>query len=228
MYYAFAMPSHMDGTEAGLHQLEELRKYFHVERCNMGNDPQDVLQAQVSQEMQAPQVAAQQWLTFHYLERYKDAENNGVLLGYYKNDEQLRWIMGNNDRGTLIYNLRLRTRDDAEPRAGSHTADFYKRQRVQIAILYTDDAEQTGRYRVFFVKDTASKVSEERMRDTWYPGDVKGNYFFYRFAEEINIGHIRIAELLHDQKSRLFAEQGSYVQGEPMFLKVEKLIRYRG
>ncbi len=227
VYYAFAMPSRMEGTEAGLRKLCELRKYFHVEHCNMGNDPQEVLQTQVSQEMQAPQVAALQWLTFHYLERYVDAEHNGVLLGYYKNDEQLRWIMGNNDRGTLVYNLRLRTKEDEEPRAGSHTANFYQKQGVQIAILYTNDAEQTGNYRVFFVKDTAAKVTEERMRSTWYPGDVKGNYFFYRFAEEINIGPIRIGDLLREQKARLLAEQGSFTPGEPMFMKIDELINYR-
>lgn len=227
VYYAFAMPNSMEGTEVGQHQLEELRKYFHIEKCNMGSDPHDVLQSQILQEMQTPQIATQQWLTFHYLERYVNTEQNGVLLGYYKNDEQLRWIMGNNDRGKLVYNLRLCTRNEAEPRAGAHTADYYKKQCVQIVILYTDDAEQTGRYRVFFVKDTAQKVSEERMLNTWYPGDVHGNYFFYRFSEEINIGHIRIAELLHDQKLRLLTEQGSYSPGEPMFLKVEDLIKYR-
>ena len=33
-------------------------------------------------------------------------------------------------------------------------------------ILYTDGAEETGKYHVFHVKDTASKVTEERMRNT--------------------------------------------------------------
>lgn len=134
--------------------------------------------------------------------------------------------MGANDRGSLIYNVRLKLRDE-EQRAGAHTAGFYGKKDVQFVILYTDGAEQTGEYRVFHVKDTASKVTEERMRDTWYPSDVKGSYFFYRFDEEVTIGRLRIADLLRNLKVEHLEEFGSYEEGEPMFTTAEKLMEFR-
>ena len=89
--------------------------------------------------------------------------------------------MGHNDKGSLVYNVRLQYKD--EKRAGAHTDDFYKKQNIKFVILYTDGAEQTGEYRVFHVKDTATRIPEERMKKTWYPFDPQGNYFFFRFDE---------------------------------------------
>ena len=100
----------------------------------------------------------------------------------------------------------------------------------------TDGVEETGKYRVFHVKDTASKVTEERMRNTWYPmetvegGDdgVKRNYFFFRFDEEVNIGKIDVGKLLLDMRAEHLKKFQSYVPGEPMFTTAEKLMEYRG
>ena len=160
----------------------------------------------------------------HYLERY---QNEGVLVGYYKSKEQLQWILGNNDRGSLVYNVRLRLQTDTEVRIGAHTEGFYKKRNIQFVILYTDDVENTKGYRVFHVKDTAGKVTEERMRNTWYPLDVKGNYFFFRFDEEVNIGRLDILRLLNDLRKNHKKEFGSYTLGEPLFSSAENLINYR-
>ena len=91
-----------------------------------------------------------------------------LLTRYYKSEKHLQWIMGNNDKGALVYNVRLALKDE-EARDGAHTAYFYDKMNVKFVVLYTDGVEETGKYRVFRVKDTAKKVSEERMRDTWYP-----------------------------------------------------------
>lgn len=139
----------------------------------MGKDPKTVLQATIDKDLQQP-VITSPWLTMHYLERDL---TRGILVGYYKSKEQLQWILGNNDKGSLIYNVRLQVKGE-ELRDGSHTAGFYDSKKVQFVILYTDDVEKTEEYHVFHVKDTAKKVTEERMRGTWYPSEVKGNYFF--------------------------------------------------
>ena len=130
----------------------------------MGKDPQEELKSKVDAEMNRA-VVMPQWLTLHYLERNPDG---GIMLGYYRSEEHLKWIMGNNDKGSLVYNTRLKLKGE-EPREGAHSADFYKKKNVQFVILYTDDVEKTGEYHVFHVKDTASKVSDERMKGTWYP-----------------------------------------------------------
>lgn len=221
MYYAYARPQKKLVETQG--QYEELKKYFVIEECVMGKDPHEVLKADIEQELQQP-IVSSQWLTMHYLERY---QNEGVLVGYYKSKEQLQWILGNNDRGSLVYNVRLRLQTDTEVRIGAHTEGFYKKRNIQFVILYTDDVENTKGYRVFHVKDTAGKVTEERMRNTWYPLDVKGNYFFFRFDEEVNIGRLDILRLLNDLRKNHKKEFGSYTLGEPLFSSAENLINYR-
>lgn len=184
----------------------------------------------IEKELALPMVSPP-WLTVHYLERDL---TRGILVGYYRSEKQLQWILGNNDKGSLVYNVRLKLRDD-EARDGAHSAYFYEKQNVHFVILYTDGVEETGEYRVFHVKDTAGKVTEERMRNTWYPletvdendGGAKRNYFFYRFDEEVNIGKIDIRKLLSDLKAAHLKEFNSYVPGEPMFTTAEVLKEYR-
>ena len=219
-YFAYARPTkNLEKTQA---QYDELSRYFVIEKCGMGQDPQEVLKPVIEKELQQP-VVQSQWLTLHYLERYA---GKGILVGYYKDKEHLQWIMGNNDKGSLVYNVRLQLRGE-EPRDGAHTAGFYNKQNVQFAILYTDGVEQTGEYRVFHVKDTASKVTEERMRGTWYPFEVKGPHFFFRFDEEVTIGKLQIRKLLEHLRLKHFDEFKSHVEGEPMFTTAEELLTYR-
>ena len=153
-YFAYARPVKEPEKTQALY--DELSRYFIIEKCGMGQDPQDVLEPAIEQELQQP-VAHSQWLTLHYLERYAD---KGILVGYYKDEEHLKWILGHNDKGSLVYNVRLEVKGEP-PRPGAHTSYFYEKKNIQFVILYTDGVEQTGEYRVFHVKDTASKVTEE-------------------------------------------------------------------
>ncbi len=220
MYFAYARPrKNLEGTQQ---QYDELEKYFIIEKCSMGNDPKEALKAKMESELSAP-FTTPQWLTLHYLERNPEA---GILVGYYKSEEHLKWIMGNNDKGSLVYNVRLQLRGE-EPREGAHSADFYKKQNVQFVVLYTDGVEKTGAYHVFHVKDTASKVTEERMKGTWYPFDVKGPHFFFRFDEEITLGKLNIVELLKTLKDKHTVEYGSSMQGEPLFASAQDVLAYR-
>ena len=219
-YFAYARPAkNLEKTQA---QYDELSRYFVIEKCGMGQDPQDVLKPVIEQELLQP-VAHSQWLTLHYLERYAD---KGILVGYYKDEEHLKWILGHNDKGSLVYNVRLQVKGEG-PRAGSHSAGFYSKKNVQFVVLYTDGVEQTGEYRVFHVKDTASKVTEERMRGTWYPFDVKGPHFFFRFDEEVTLGKLQIRELLAHLRIKHLEEFGSYEEGEPMFTTAKSILEYR-
>lgn len=221
MFFAYARPTQkMDETKA---QYEELKKYFIIQPCDMGKDPLHELQGDMDYELQHPN-SAPLWLPIHYLERDKD---RGVLLGYYKNEDHLKWMLGNNDKGSLIYNVRLSKRDDSDPRDGAHSANFYDKQDVYFAILYTDGYDTTNQYRVFLVKDTAKLVTEERMRKTGYPFNAEGNYFFFRFFEEVSVGKLDIAKLISDLKEETKAKFGKYVEYEPMFTKAEKVIPYR-
>jgi hypothetical protein len=220
MYFAYARSiSKWEQTQS---QYDELEKAFVIKECGMGKDPQVVLMPTLEKEMLKP-VETPKWLTMHYLER---DPSRGVMVGYYKNDEHLKWIMGYNDKGSLVYNVRLKLKGEEE-REGAHTAGFYGKQNVQFVILYTDGVENTGEYRVFHVKDTASKVTEERMRETWYPSEVKGSYFFYRFDEEVNIGKLRIGELIEQLKQEHFKKYNSYVNDEPLFATAEEVLEYR-
>lgn len=221
MFFAYARPTKdWDKTQV---QYDELTKYFIIKECDMGQDPQTELVEEIKQELTQP-IVVPQWLTMHYLERDL---SRGVLVGYYKNKEHLQWILGNNDKGALVYNVRLEMQGDQSVRDGAHTEYFYKKKNIHFVILYTDDAEETGEYRVFHVKDTAGKVTEDRMRKTTYPLEVEGNYFFFRFDEEVNIGRLNIVELFKELRSRHLDEFGEYVQGEPMFATAKDVLDYR-
>ena len=221
MYFAYARPTKKMAETQG--QYDELSKYFVIQPCNMGQDPHNILKTDIERELKQP-IIAPQWLTIHYLERNLQ---RGVLVGYYKNKEHLQWILGNNDKGSLVYNVRLKLKNDEEVRDGAHTEGFYKKKNIQFVILYTDGVEETGGYRVFHVKDTAGKVSEERMRNTWYPLDVKGNYFFFRFDEEVSIGRLDMKALLGHLIKKHLEDSKSYVPNEPLFTTAEDVLKYR-
>lgn len=219
-YYAYARPTaKMQETQA---QYDELKKHFIIEECGMGNDPQLVLEDDIKEELRKP-IPTSQFLTLHYLERYKD---KSILVGFYKDEEHLQWILGNNDRGTMVYNVRLLTKGE-KPREGAHSGTFYDNQKVQFVILYTLNAEETGEYKVFHVKDTAKKVTEERMKGTWYPSSASGNYYFFRFDEEVTLGKLRFADLLKDLRADHLKEFNIYYSGEPLFTTAENLLEYR-
>ncbi len=214
VYFAYAQPVDKVGSDE---RYSELEKYFVINECKMGDDPEVVLKEKVEEEMSGP-IVASRWLPIHYLER---EPSSGVLLGYYKDEAHLKWILGNNDKGTLIYNVRLTKATAEDKRDGAHTESFYTKQNVKFVILYTDGYDKSGEYRVFHVKDTASKVTEERMKKTWYPSGGSGDYFFFRFDEEVNIGKIDIVNLLEELKD------ADYKHGAPIFTKADVVKKHR-
>lgn len=231
MFFAYARPKEKEKWVATQSQFDMLSQAFVIDKCDMGKDPQKVLASQIETEMHQP-IETSKWLTMHYLE--KDP-SMGILVGYYRSEQHLQWIMGNNDKGSLVYNVRQEVQGE-EPRPGAHTAGFYKKQNIRFVVLYTDGAEETGEYRVFHVKDTAQKVSEARMRDTWYPMEEysegegekpKRNYFFFRFDEEVTLGNLMFSDMLKSLKEKHIAQFGSYTSGEPMFATAEWVKQFK-
>lgn len=77
-------------------------------------------------------------------------------------------------------------------------------------------------FHVFRIHDTAV-MSEERIRDSYYPREPKGDYFIFRFDEEVTIGNFDIAKLIGIHR----LSTAGYKEGTPIFVKGEQLLRYR-
>ena len=123
--------------------------------------------------------------------------------------------MGKNDKGTNLYNVRLRKRN--EPlREGSLQPSVLDGLDVKFVILYRLGDEAKNDYRVFHVHHHAT-MSEERMRQAWYP-NPQGSYFCYVFDEEVQLSSpVNISEII---------KQSTMPQGAPIFLTGEEMMEY--
>ena len=197
-----------DENEALIGQLGE---YFHIEKCAIGDNPQKLLPKvePLSKRMSVPN----NFLTFHYLERYKDKE---ILLGCYHDQAHLDWILGKNDKGTLIYNLRL-----DKSRAGAQVKARLDKKEVCFVVLYGEGHEGENKIRVFRVHHHAT-MNEERMRRAWYP-NPQGKYFCYVFDEEVTLGPLDVSSAVADWSKAHPTEES----GTPIFLTGEALLKYR-
>ena len=123
--------------------------------------------------------------------------------------------MGKNDKGTNLYNVRLKKRG-VEVRNGSLPPTYLAGLDVKFVILYEHEAESKG-YRVFHVHHNAT-MDEERMRKAWYP-EPEGNYYCYVFDEEVQLSsRINLSDIIANAK---FSE--NYVDGMPIFITGEEL-----
>lgn len=197
-----------DENEALLGQLGE---FFHVEKCNIGDNPQELLPKVEPLSKQMAQST--DFLTFHYLERYANKE---ILVGGYHDQTHLDWILGKNDKGTLIYNVRL-----SKTRAGAQKISQLEKREVSFVILYEIGHESENKIRVFHVHHHAT-MNEERMRKALY-NDPQGKYFCYVFDEEVTLGKLDVASLISEWKKLNPQEE----VGTPIFVKGEELLQYR-
>ena len=94
--------------------------------------------------------------------------------------------------------------------------------RIKFAVLYEDGKENSNAYHVFRVHDYAV-MTEDRMRKAEYPREPKGDYFIFRFDEEITFGNIDIATLILEKK--IF--DAEYKHGTPIFKTGKELMAYR-
>ena len=65
-------------------------------------------------------------------------------------------------------------------------------------------------------------MSEERMRKALYPREPKGDYFIFRFDDEVSIGRFDIGKYIADKSL-----DPDYEDGMPLYPKGEELLKYR-
>lgn len=191
--------------------LAMIKTGFYCKPCSLGEDPREILP-----EVKQPAIkdVSPTLLTVHHIRRYPDKD---FLIGCYRSEEQFAWIMGANDKGTNLYNVRLKRRG-AEERAGALSPSYLEGKDVKFVILYKFGEENKNEYRVFHVHHHAT-MDEERMRKALYP-NPKGNYFCFVFDEEVQLSSkINLSDLIK-------AEKPNSNDGVPIFKTGEQLLDF--
>lgn len=211
-YYSLALDNGEQFAGENATILSQLKDSFYVVPCKLGDDPKTLLPevAPLAEGIQVPSS----FLTMHYLERYLDKT---ILVGCYHDEAHLNWILGKNDKGTLIYNIRV-----GKEREGGQIKAHLDKMVVSFVVLYEYGHEHENKYRVFHVHHHAY-IKEDRMRETLYPSEPKGNYFCYVFDEEVTLGKLDVQRLISQKR----IDDREYIDGAPIFMSGKELIKYR-
>ncbi len=67
-------------------------------------------------------------------------------------------------------------------------------------------------------------MTEERMRQALYPREPKGDYFIFRFDEEVSIRDINLVERLNPTQLNIFYKDR--IKGAPIYLTGQELVQY--
>ncbi|MBP5396500.1 MAG: LlaJI family restriction endonuclease [Bacteroidales bacterium] len=211
LYYSLALDKNDRFNDENDLVLSLLEPSFYYQKCSLGQDPRELLPTVIQPTKVVPVPSL---LTIHHIQRYPDQH---FLIGSYHSDEQLDWIMGKNDKGTNLYNVRLKRRGDAA-RDGALPPTYLEGLDVKFVILYKYGEESNNEYQVFHVHHHAA-MNEERMRKALYP-NPKGNYFCFVFDEEVQFSHrINLMDVIASAKKR-----PDYVEGMPIFKTGEELM----
>ena len=217
--YTLALEKPKTGSTTDDNAYRLLSEFFIIEPITLGENPKENLDAKVV-EYQAEHPynpMPEDWLPEYHVERYMDKH---FVLGLYHDQEHWDWITGNNDRGSLIYNVRL-----GKSRDGVISENRIRKMKPMFAILYEGGHEAENKYHVFRIHDTA-RMTEERMRQAMYPenhGGPHGDYFIFRFDEEISIGKFDIDALI----TRYRLDHPEYIYGTPIYPTGEDLLKYK-
>lgn len=211
-YYSLALDNGEQFAGENATILSQLKDSFYLVPCKLGDDPKTLLPevAPLAEGIQVPSS----FLTMHYLERYLDKT---ILVGCYHDEAHLNWILGKNDKGTLIYNIRV-----GKEREGGQIKAHLDKMVVSFVVLYEYGHEHENKYRVFHVHHHAY-IKEDRMRETLYPSEPKGNYFCYVFDEEVTLGNLDVHRLISQKR----IDDREYVDGAPIFMTGKELIKFR-
>ena len=209
-YYSLALDQDTKFQEEKEFVLNLVETGFYCEPCSLGQDPREVLPTvvQPTKEAMPPSL-----LTMHHIQRYP---NQHFLVGCYNSEEQWAWIMGKNDKGTNLYNVRLKRRGDTA-RDGALQPTYLASLDVKFVILYKFGEENQNEYRVFHVHHHAT-MNEERMRKAQYP-NPQGNYFCYVFDEEVQLSSkLNLSGIIANAKT-----SSEYIDGMPIFMTGKEL-----
>lgn len=207
-YYSLALSSDEKFKYENEALIAQLKDSFYVKPCNLGENPMEVLKDVMSVSVDIPSKTAvtTNFLTMHYLEKYRD---KSILIGCYKSQEHLDWILGKNDRGSLIYNVRL-----GKDVAGGQVKAQLDKMVVSFVILYEYGKESENNYRVFHVHHHAT-MTADRLKKSLYPSEPNAEkYFCYVFDEEVTLGQLDITSLVSED-------------GAPVFISGEELLKFR-
>lgn len=214
--YALALEKHEGTTTRESDVYKLLNEFFEIKSVTLGENPKEPLKQQVEQyQMEHPYAPIpDNWLPDYHVERYLD---DYFVVGLYHDQAHWDWITGKNDRGSLIYNVRL------DPnRQGSMPKSRIRKMRPKFAILYEEGHEEENIYHVFRIHDFA-EMTEERMRQALYPREPQGDYFVFRFDEEVSIGRFDIHRLI--STCRVF--DTNFVEGGPVYPTGKELMDYK-
>lgn len=206
---------HNAGTEqSDVYQL--LSNFFVIEQVKLGENPKTLLDEKVAehQALHPYQLVPTDWLPKYFVERYA---KDYFVIGLYHNQAHWDWITGKNDRGSLIYNVRL-----DKLRAGHQTKTRIRQMKPKFVILYEEDHLHENNYHVFRVHDFA-EMSEERMRLAQYPRKAQGDYFIFRMDEEVNIGAFDIYAAV----SKYMIDNKETYKGQPVYMTGEELLKHK-
>ena len=196
--------------------LALLDPYFYKAECSIGTKPEDAKWSIVKQGLSVP-VRPHKPLTLHYIQGYLGQH---FLVGCYHSQDQFKWIMGENNLGVNLYNVRLMMHPNKTIRSGALPGKYLEGKEVKFVILYEFNKENDNEYRVFRVHHYAT-MSKEQMKDSGYP-NPKGNYFCFVFDEEVKLSKkINLLSVVDDAKKIT-----DYVDGMPIFKTGEELINY--
>ncbi len=215
--YSLALEKKKDADSKKSNTYHLLEEFFEItEIKQLGDNPQKELEEKVQnyQRSHPYSPTPANWLPEYHVERYVD---NYFVVGLYHDQKHWDWITGKNDRGSLIYNVRL-----SKERKGSMAKSRIRAMKPKFAILYEEGHEAENNYHVFRIHDYA-EMSEDRMKQALYPREPQGEYFIFRFDEEVSIGRFDIHQLISTH--RIF--DNDFVEGSPIYLTGEKLLDYR-
>lgn len=212
--YSLALESDKKGESKDSDVYHLLEEFFELEPVALGDNPKQRLdeKVEVYQATHPYAPISENWLPEYHVERYC---NDCFVVGLYHNQEHWDWITGKNDRGSLIYNVRL-----DRNRAGSRPKSHIRALKPKFAILYEEGHEADNKYHVFRIHDYAV-MTEERMRRALYPGDPQGDYFIFRFDEEVSIGKFDINRYINAKRA-----ETDFVEGMPLYPTGAELMNY--
>lgn len=221
--YSLALEKPEGGTEE--EKLQNIRngdtfkllsEFFEIDKVNLGDNPREQLEKKVEKyRTEHPySPVPKNWLPEYHIERYL---NDYFVVGMYHDSKHWDWITGKNDRGTLIYNVRL------DPnREGAQVKSRIRQMKPKFAVLYEKGREKENNYHVFRIHDFAV-MSEERMRQAQYPRTPQGDYFIFRFDEEVSLGGLNLRKFIEEHR----VNDTDFKEGAPLYPKGEELMKFR-
>lgn len=202
--------------------VEELRRYFYVESCKLGDNPEDAIAK--AKEKDGPQKLSSDVMIDDYL-----------LVGCYRSSLQRDWILQNGK-----YNIRLNMGKDTIDGAVKPSKEFMN---VSHVLLYDEEATSIDHY--YDIKEKDNPMPEvygfEKLRELFYPFNIERyskDSYDDRLMEEYGLRAYLVYDINTDPKF-FFGESrvdlvkllGDYINeevpiGSPFVISMRDLLKY--